>query len=312
MSVSAPRQRALVTGGTDGIGKEIARGLAARGCELVVVGSNAEKGERAVRELRHGAQNPDVTFLRADLALMRDTRVLADRVRKQWPALDYLVLNAGVVPGKRELTDERIERTFAINYLSRFVLTRQLLPSLAAGGDPDRAARIVIVSGAALGGRVHFDDVNLTTGFGTLRAVLQFCRANDLFTAELARRLSTRSAGGSPTVTCLKVGVVKTNIRQRFPAWMKVMVPLLFDPLLGQTTQEAAEAGMRLLLAEELEGVTGTRFSKIRKLKRLAPDADAASLAEARQLWELSERLAGGPLFPLSAGESGGKRSVAS
>lgn len=235
MITTATRRRALVTGGTDGIGKEIARGLAARGCELLVVGSDAEKGERAVQDLRQSTQNADIAFLRAELALMQETRVLAERVRARWRALDYLVLNAGVVLGRRELTQERIERSFAINYLSRFVLARQLLPLLASRGDPRRVARILTVSGAAQGGKVHFDDVNLTASFGTLRAVLQFCRANDLFTIELARRLSARSAGASPTVTCLKIGVVKTRIRQRFPAWMKLMVPLLFDPLLGQT-----------------------------------------------------------------------------
>ena len=311
MMATAARRKALVTGGTDGIGKEIARGLAARGCELLVVGSDAEKGERAVQDLRQSTRNADIAFLRADLALMRETRVLAERVGARWRALDYLVLNAGVVLGRRELTQE-IERSFAINYLSRFVLARQLLPLLASGGGPHRVARILIVSGAAQGGKVHFDDVNLTASFGTLRAVLQFCRANDLFTIELARRLSARPAGASPTITCLKIGVVKTNIRRRFPAWMKLMVPLLFDPLLGQTTQEAAGAGMHLLLAEELEGVTGTLFLKIRKLKRLALSSDAASLAAARRLWDLSERLAGGPLLPLSTAESSAESSAMS
>jgi len=84
---------------------------------------------------------------------------------------------------------------------------------------------------------------------------------------------------------------------------MRVVVPLLFDPLLGQTTQEAARAGLHLLLADELEGMTGMRFSKIRKLKQLAPDTDAASLEEAQRLWDLSETLAGGPLAPVSVGE---------
>ena len=150
---ASPRcRKALITGGTDGIGKEIARGLAAQGCEVLVVGSDPEKGERAVRDLRRSTHNPGVAFLRADLALMRETRDLADRVRARWPVLDYLVLNAGVVLGKHELTREGVERTFAINYLSRFVLARQLLFLLARGGDPDRVARILIVSGAARGG----------------------------------------------------------------------------------------------------------------------------------------------------------------
>jgi hypothetical protein len=148
-----------------------------------------------------------------------------------------------------------------------------------------------MMSGAARGGSIHFDDVNLTANFATLRAVLQSCRANDLFTIELARHLSM-AAGPGPTVTCLKIGVVKTNIRHGFPGWMKLLVPLLLDPLLGQTPQDAAEAALRLLLAEDLEGLTGALFSKIRKLKRLAPSTDPATLEGARRLWGLSERLA--------------------
>jgi len=311
MNASPRCRKALVTGGTDGIGKEIARGLAAQGCEVLVVGSDPEKGERAVRDLRRSTHNPGVAFLRADLALMRETRDLADRVRARWSVLDYLVLNAGVVLGRHELSAEGIERTFAINYLSRFVLARQLLFLLARGGDPDRVARILIVSGAARGGKVHFDDVNLGASFGTLRAVSQFCRANDLLTVELAHRLSMRAAGGSPTVTCLKIGVVKTGIRRRFPAWMKIVVPLLFDPLLGQTAQDAAQAGLHLLLAEDLEGVTGALFSKVGRLKRLASRVDVASLEEAQRLWDLSERLAGGPLAPVSVGEPGAASGAA-
>jgi NAD(P)-dependent dehydrogenase (short-subunit alcohol dehydrogenase family) len=282
---------ALVTGGTDGIGKEIARGLAREGVDLVIVGRDAQKGERAAQDLRHSAGNPSVAFLQADLARMREVVRLAGLIGGRWPALHYLVHDAGVVLGRRELTAEGIERNFAINYLSRFELSRQLLPLLAAGSRSGRAARIVVVSGAAQRGKIHFDDVNLTANFATLRAVLQSCRANDLLTIELARRLAI-AAGPGPTVTCLKIGVVKTNIRRGFPGWMKLLVPLLFDPLLGQTPRGAAEAGLQLLLAEELEGLSGALFLKIWGLRRLAPDTDPGTQEEGRRLWGLSERLA--------------------
>jgi NAD(P)-dependent dehydrogenase (short-subunit alcohol dehydrogenase family) len=291
-SARLPSKNALVTGGTDGIGKEIARGLAEQGIHLIIVGRNAEKGARAEHDLRLSTQNPNVHFLQADLGLMGEVRRLADLVGGRWPSLHYLVHDAGVVLGRRELTAEGIESSFAINYLSRFVLTGQLLPRLVAAGRPDGAARIVIVSGAAQGGRVHFDDVNLTSNFATLRAVLQSCRANDLFTLELARRLSTEPAGPSVTVACLKIGVVRTNIRRGFPGWMRLLVPLLLDPLLGQTPQEAAKAAMRLLLAEDLEGVTGALFLKIRELKQIAPNAQPLDREEGRRLWQLSEQLA--------------------
>jgi hypothetical protein len=148
------------------------------------------------------------------------------------------------------------------------------------------------VSGAARHGKIHFDDVNLTANFATLRAILQSCRANDLFTVELARRLSSVPADPRVTIICLKLGVIKTNIRRGFPGWMKVLVPLLFDPLLGQTPHDAAQAALRLLLAEDLEGVSGGLFVKIRKLRRVAPDAGLFDHDQGRRLWRLSEQLA--------------------
>jgi NAD(P)-dependent dehydrogenase (short-subunit alcohol dehydrogenase family) len=282
---------ALVTGGTDGIGKEVARGLARTGHSVALVGRDKEKGAQVAQEIRATTGNADVQFLRADLSLVSEAGRLASKVVSQWPTLHYLVHCAGVVRGRRELTREGVESNFAIGYLSRFVLTARLLQLLEAAGRPAEAARIVIVSGAAQIGRIHFDDVNLTSNFTTLRAVLQFCHANDVFTVELARRLSKAKPSSCVTVTCLKLGVVKTNIRREFPPWMKLVVPLVFDPLLKQTPREAAGSALNLLLAPEFEGITGTLFSKIKRFRQVTPLGRAFDREEGRRLWELSERL---------------------
>ncbi len=289
--MSGSKKNALVTGGTDGVGKEVAYGLARAGRRVILVGRDADKGARVEQEMRETTDNTDVQFLQADLSLVREANRLADDIAARWPALHYLVHSAGVVRGRRELTAEGVESNFAINYLSRFVLTGRLLPHLQAAGQSGEAARIVLVSGAAQNGRIHFDDVNLTTNFTTLRAVWQFCQANDVFNVELARRLAETNGDPRVTITSLKLGVVKTNIRREFPRWMQLLVPLVFDPLLGQTPREAAESALRLLLAEDLEGVTGALFSKIRNLKQVVPPARARDPEEARLLWELSERL---------------------
>ena len=189
------------------------------------------------------------------------------------------------------ITDEGIESNFATNYLARFALTGWLLALLRAGARPEQAARVLLISGAAQAGRVYFDDVNLTSNFSTLRVVLQSCRANDLFTLEQARRLASEALSPYIVISCLKLGVIKTNIRGELPWWMKLLVPLVFDPLLGQTPSQAAEAALRLLLADEFERTTGALFSKIRTFRRLATDARAPDCADARRLWELSERM---------------------
>ena len=283
-------KRALVTGGTDGIGREIAVGLGRQGLQLLIVGRDPHKGAQVEQDLRVLTGNPHIDFLQADLSLMREVRRLGSTVRARWRSLHYLVHSAGVVLGCRESTAERLESSFAINYLSRFELTRELLPLLAVAGQADTAARILLVSGAARG-RIQFDDVNLAR-FTTLRAVRQSCRANDVFALELARRLALATPVAPVTVTCLKLGpVVKTNIRRRFPGWMKLLVPLLVDPLLGQTPQAAAEAALRLLLADDFEGVTGALFLKFGRLKSVAPSGAAEDSDDGERLWHLSEQL---------------------
>jgi len=280
---------ALVTGGTDGIGKEIARGLALAGHSLSVVGRDVTKGTRAVAEIQRMSGNPKVRFMSADLSLVSNVHRLADEVLRHFPTLHCLVHSAGVVRGRRELTAEGVEMNFAINYLARFALTQLLLPALLTGGRLGQASRILLVSGAARNGKIYLDDVNLTRNFTTLRAVWQFCEANDRFMMELSRRLERNGSKGKVTVVCLKYGVIKTNIRRDFPRWMKWVVPNVIDPLVGQTPVQAAEPALRLLLTPEFEGTTGSLFTMIRRFRPLSYSSADPELGT--RLWEVSERL---------------------
>jgi len=168
-------ETAIVTGGTDGIGKAIARGLAAMGVEVLIVGSDPDKGARTEHELRAVAGHDRVYFLQADLSLMREADRLADEVIARLSKLKRLVLCAGVLRGRRIETPEGVESNFAINYLSRFALTGRLLPLLQAAGALGAAARIVVIGGAVRNGKIHYDDINLTRNFGIFTLVLQFC-----------------------------------------------------------------------------------------------------------------------------------------
>jgi NAD(P)-dependent dehydrogenase (short-subunit alcohol dehydrogenase family) len=292
MSDQSRLKNALVTGGTDGIGKEVARGLARSGHRVALVGRDAQKGARVAEEIRRTTGNPNVECFPADLRLMREAKRLANDVASHWTGLDYLVHSAGIVRNRRELTDEGIESNFAVNYVSRFLLTQSLLPLMKTASQLGHAARIVIISGAAQNGTIYFDDVNLTSRFGLLRMVGQSCQANDVFTVEQARRLAANNEH-RVTIACLKMGVVMTNIRNGpdFPWWMKVLAPLVMDPLLGQTPEDAAGSALKLLLDGEYEGVTGALFVKIKKFKQILPDASVTEEQIGERLWELSERL---------------------
>jgi NAD(P)-dependent dehydrogenase (short-subunit alcohol dehydrogenase family) len=279
---------ALILGGTDGIGKAVAMELAGRGAQVTIVGSQTAKGLAAEREVREITDNSDVQFFQADLGLMRETGRLADRIMAERDALHYLVHSAGIVRGRWTLTEEGIESNFAVNYLSRFLLTNRLLPLLEAGSRDGRCARIVIHGGGLENGTIHFQNLNLSARFTTLRAISQFCRANDLFTIELGRRMASTLR---ISINNLKLGPVKTNIRKEFPLWMRIAVPLLADPLLGQAPETVARYSARLLVDTEFEGVTGELFKMIKRFKRLPSQNSSRNREEAKKLWRVSQQL---------------------
>ena len=289
--VSPIRNVAVVTGGSDGIGKAIAHRFAARGDEIFLVARDPDKGKRAVEELRTAAGRDGVHFLRADLSLMRDTARLAGEITARIPRLHSLVLCAGIVRGERVLTDEGIESNFATNYLSRFVLTERLRTLLQETGMEGAAARILVIGGAATNGRIHYDDVNLGNNFGILRMVAQFCQANDLFVIEQARRLEAAGLSRRVTINTLKVGVVRTGIRNGFPGWLKLLVPILFDPLLSQTPEQIAASALPLLTDPVFEGANGRLFTHIRRFKPVEPGARTRDSREGARLWAFSEGL---------------------
>lgn len=282
----------LVTGGTDGIGKAIARTLAAMGHRTIIVGRDGTKGHLAARELRASTSNEQVEFICADLSLIRDVDTLAATITERYETLHTLVLNAGVIHGTRELTSEGLERMFATNFLGRFELTRALLPLLEAAGRRDDPSHVLLVSGAARGGQMDYADPGLRTRFSVFRAVRQFCLANDLFALSFAQWIHESSASGRMSVACLKLGVVKTNIRRHFPRWMKWIVPLIMDPLLGQTPEVAASAALRALRESSPNDPTAVLFIKIRHFKPLSPDDRLLDREEWKRLWAWADQLA--------------------
>jgi retinol dehydrogenase 14 len=221
---------------------------------------------------------------------VRDAQRLAADVTQRFARLSYLVHSAGIVNGRRDLTVEGIESNFAVNYLSRFVLSTELLPLLLRSASTASKSRVLFVSGAAKNGTIHFDDVNLTKRFGTLRAVMQICQANDLLALELAERIGALDPGGVATA-CLKVGVVKTGIRRTFPVWMKWVVPIVMDPLLALSPAQVAHEALRLVIDREFEDVIGAFFQFIRRFKAIEVPATVRNPELRARLWEMSERL---------------------
>jgi len=281
---------AVVIGGTDGIGKEIATNLVLSWCKVLVVGKDTQKAVRVKKEIQESTRNQDIDVLCVDLSLMTETDRLCDLIINRFQQIHYLVLSAGTILHCRELTAEGVEKNFATNYLSRFLIVKRLLPVLERSGRWDLSSRILVINGAITNGKIYYDDVNLTERFSIARFVSQQCRANDLLVMEFANRIRSK---GQKTVAIngYKLGVVKTNIRKRFPKWMYWVVVLLLDPIIGMSAAEASRPASDLLLSKEYEGTTGALFSMVTKFKQLHIRYTIRDSIDQKRIWNLSNEM---------------------
>ncbi|HJP65273.1 MAG TPA: SDR family NAD(P)-dependent oxidoreductase, partial [Actinomycetota bacterium] len=204
-------KQVVLTGATNGIGLAAAEALAAKGALLAIVARNPERARDAVHRIT-AAGGPDTTVdvLDADLSSQASVRGLGAQILERYPRVDVLVNNAGAVNRTRQLTEDGLELTWAVNHLAPFLLTNLLLERLRASAP----ARVVATSSDAHRGArmVPFDDLNAERSYGAngFARYGQTKLANILFTIELARRLE----GSGVTANCVHPGFVATGFNR--------------------------------------------------------------------------------------------------
>lgn len=188
-ATSMSGQVVLITGSTDGLGREVARRAAALGAEVIVHGRNRERGMALVEEIT-GAGNGSARFFAADFASLDGVRELAQTVLREVPRLDVLVNNAGIWinRGPRQVSADGHELQFAVNYLSGFLLTRMLLPRLLESPGP----RIVNVASGAQS-PLDFSDLMLERPGRAAHGYAQSKLAQIMFTMDLAEELGDKA-----------------------------------------------------------------------------------------------------------------------
>ena len=271
---------ALVTGGTSGIGKATAMALAAMGADVVVVGRDRGRGERAAEEIR-AQTGGRVDLALADLSSQAGVRSLAGEFKRRYDRLDVLVNNAGLVQSTRTETPDGLESTFAINHLAPFLLTNLLLDTLKESAP----SRVVTVSSEAeRWGNIDFDDLQSKKRYRGFPVYGMTKLANIMFTYELAERLE----GTGVTATCMHPGAVNTRFGTNNSGPMTILFRA-FKPFM-RTPEQGADTVIWLASSPDVEGVTGRYYSD---RKPLEPKKIANDPAARRRLWEESERLTG-------------------
>ena len=272
----AAEKTMLVTGATDGLGKRVARELAAKGATVLLLGRSRERLEATLEELRRETGSEKLRSYMADLSSLGEVRGMAERVLSHEERLDVLVNNAGIISREREESGDGHELTFAVNHLSHFLLTDLLLPLLKDSAP----ARVVNVASAGQS-PIDFGDTMLERGYDAMRAYTQSKLAQVMFTFELAERL--RGTGVSVNALHPASLMDTKMVRDTFGYTMS-------------TVEEGAEAVVRLAVSRQLEGATGRYFDGTREARanRQAYDAEAR-----RRLWAFSEGLCGSVSEPI-------------
>jgi NAD(P)-dependent dehydrogenase (short-subunit alcohol dehydrogenase family) len=263
-SPPSPGQRvALVTGSTDGLGREVARRLAAEGMHVIIHGRNLERGTAVVREIAASGRG-SARFYPADLASLAQVRQLAAAIRQDYDRLDVLINNAGILlpTPARELSADGHELHFAVNYLAGFLLTHSLLPLIVESAP----ARIInVASGAQT--PIDFADVMLERGYSSGRGYAQSKLAQVMFTIDLARDLE----GSGVTVNTLHPATFMNTTMVR---------ALGREPM--SSVEEGTEAVMNLVTAPNPGN--GQYYDGLRPTRAHAQAYDEAARERLREL----------------------------
>ena len=272
----------VVTGGTSGIGEVAAIRLAEKGARIVLVARDKVRAEATMAKLKRA--NPSATHAVhfADLSSIAEMKRVASEIAAAEPAIDVLINNAGAVFTTRQESVDGLEMTFAVNHMAYFVVTDVLLPKLKA----TPGARIVSTASMAhSSGKIDFDDLQMRKSYSTFRAYGTSKLMNILFTRELARRLE----GSGVTANCLHPGGVATRFGSNNSGLLAAIFKVAIS-LVGISPEKGAQTIIHLASSPDVATISGKYFYKC---KVIQPTAAAQNDADAKQLWDVSAKIAG-------------------
>jgi NAD(P)-dependent dehydrogenase (short-subunit alcohol dehydrogenase family) len=274
----------VITGATSGIGEVAAGELASMGARIVFVARDRRRAEATLARLRTVGPGLDHRAHYADLSRLSEMKRVAEEIAASETRIDVLMNNAGAIFDRRYETEDGLERTFALNHLSYFVITQILRERLIA----TPGARIVSTSSEAhRNSAVDFKDLQLVQGYASLKAYRKSKLYNILFTRELARQLK----GTGVIANSLHPGFVATRFADEGNG-LTATAFRIAKRLIALTPEKGARTLIFLASSKDAGDVTGEYFDNC-ALKTPTPEAQDDDAA--KRLWTESARIAGLP-----------------
>jgi NAD(P)-dependent dehydrogenase (short-subunit alcohol dehydrogenase family) len=271
----------VITGGTSGIGAVAAVALARMGARIILVARDESRAEATLARLRDSAPGVAHCAHFADLLRLNEMRRVVAEIAEHEPRVDVLINNAGALFASRRLTEDGLERTFALNHMAYFVMTVRLRERLSASAP----ARIINTASAAhQEAKLDFDDLQSAKSFGARKAYGQSKLCNILFTRELARRLH----GTGVTANCLHPGFVATRFGDQSGGLISPLIRLA--KFFAISPADGAETMVYLASSPDVAKVTGQYFYRS---VPITPSSWAQDDRSALLLWQRSAALAG-------------------
>lgn len=268
----------IITGATSGIGEVAAVRLAEQGARIVFTARDRARAEATLVKLQSANAKAEHAFHMADLSTLAEMKRIGAILSRE-PRIDVLVNNAGAIFTRRQETADGLEMTFALNHMGYFVITSLLMGKLQPG------ARIVsVASGAHRGAKLDFDDLQSRKSYASFAVYSRSKLCNILFNRELARRVPR-----GVTANCLHPGFVDTRFGTNSGGLMRTVLKVV-KPIGAISPEEGAKTIIHLAASPDVAAVTGEYFTKC-KIDR--PTKEAQNDADAKRLWEISEKIAG-------------------
>ncbi len=263
---SIQNKTVLITGSTDGIGKQTALELAEMGATVIIHGRNSLRVKSVYEEIKNKTGNDSIDYFVADFSSLEEVKTLSHDIHQKYEKLDVLINNAGVYENERELSADGFEKTYAVNHLAHFLLTT-LLMDLIKKSD---YSRIINVASMAHASELDFDNLNGEKFYDGSTAYSYSKLCNIMFTYYLAQKL----IGTNVTANCLHPGVIGTKLLRA--GW----------GIGGGSLREGCRTSVYLATSPEVENITGKYFVNSQQANSSSISYDKKLQ---KRLWDLSE-----------------------